>query len=66
MVTEDRIARIESDVVEIKGGLKALTREFQDFKTEVAKEFGSFKAEVAREFGSLRTTVERSRRRPPA
>ncbi|HWC00298.1 MAG TPA: hypothetical protein VG672_26505 [Bryobacteraceae bacterium] len=59
MVTEDRIERIESDVVEIKGGLKVLTKEFQDFKTAVAKEFGSLRTEVVTEFGSFRAEVAR-------
>jgi hypothetical protein len=49
MVVEDRIARIESVVVELKGDVKTLTTEFRDFKTEVAKEIGS-----------LRTTIERT------
>jgi chromosome segregation ATPase len=65
MVVEDRIARLESDVAEIKGDVKTLGKQFGDFKTEMAKEFSSIrtelqgsKTEVAKEFSSVRTELQ--------
>jgi hypothetical protein len=70
MVVEDRIAGLESDVAEIKGDVKALGKQFGDFKTEMEKGFSSvrtelqgFKTEVAKEFvakeiGSVKTEME--------
>jgi hypothetical protein len=61
MVVEDRIARLESDVAEVKGDVKVLTKEFRDFKVEVAKEFGAVRAELKGSVESLRTSIERTR-----
>lgn len=74
MVAEDRIARLESDVAEVKGDVKTLNSrvseiqaDLQDFKINVAKEFasaraelGDFKTEVAKEFGRVRTEMKES------
>jgi chromosome segregation ATPase len=71
MLVEHRIARLESDVTEIKTDLKVLDSrvteikgDLQAFKTDVAKEFGSvraeirdFKTEVAKEFGAVRAEL---------
>ena len=68
MVVEDRLARLESDVVEMKDDVKTLGKQFGDFKTEMAKEFSSvraelqgFKTEVAKEFSSIRAELQGSK-----
>lgn len=48
VVIEDRIARLESDVTEVKGDVKVLNTSLNDFKTEVAKEFGSLRTSIER------------------
>jgi len=58
MVVEDRIARLESDVVEIKVDLKTLGKQFVEFKMEVSKEFASVRAEAATEFASVRAELQ--------
>jgi hypothetical protein len=68
VVVEDRIARIESDVAELRGDVKAIGARLSQFMTEVAKEFGAVRAEAAKESGSiraelqsLRTSIERAK-----
>jgi chromosome segregation ATPase len=65
MVMEDRMARLESDVAELKGDVKTLGKQFGDLKTEMAKEFGAvrgelqgFKTEVTKEFSSVRGELQ--------
>lgn len=57
MAEEDRMARIESDVAELKHEVKALNASLSDFKTEVAKEFGAVRVELE----SVKTCMERMR-----
>jgi len=57
MVGDDRIARLESDVAEIKGDVKALTTCLLEFKAEVASQIGIFRTEVASQIGTFRTEV---------
>lgn len=61
MIVEDRIARLESDVAELKVDVKSLNTHLLEFKTEVAKEFGFMKAEIRGSVESLRTSVERTK-----
>jgi len=70
MVVEDRIARLEADVDEIKVDVKALNarlnesilanaRESGSLRTEMEKGFGSLRVEMKEESASLRTEMER-------
>jgi uncharacterized coiled-coil protein SlyX len=61
MVVEDRIARLESDVAELKGDVKSLNTHLLEFMTEVAKDFGFMKAEIRGSVESLRTSIERTK-----
>jgi hypothetical protein len=71
MAAEDRIARLESDVCELKGDVKALgarvdesiianAKEFGSLRTDMEKGFGSLRSEVEKGFGSLRADMEKS------
>jgi len=59
MVAEDRIARLESDVGELKGDVKALSARVSESIIANARELGSLKTEMERGFGTLRTEMER-------
>ena len=61
MVTEDRIARLESDVGELKGDVKALNARVSESIIANAKEFGGLKTEMEKGFGTLRTEIEKNR-----
>jgi hypothetical protein len=61
MVAEDRIARLESDVGELKGDVKALNALINGSMIANAKEFGGLKTEMEKGFGTLRTEIERNR-----
>jgi uncharacterized protein YydD (DUF2326 family) len=61
MVVEDRIARLESDIAELKGDVKSLNTHLLEFMTEVAKDFGFMKAEIRGSVESLRTSIERTK-----
>ena len=69
MAAEDRIARLESDVCELKGDVKALgaranesiianTKEFGSLRADMEKGFGSLRAEMEKGFGTLKTSME--------
>jgi len=58
MVAEDRIARLESDVGELKGDIKALNARVSESIIANAREFGGLKAEMEKGFGSLKTSIE--------
>ena len=69
MAAEDRIARLESDVGELKGDVKALNarvnesiianaEEFGSLRVEMEKGFGSLRAEMEKGFGTLKTSME--------
>ena len=58
MVVEDRIARIESDVGELNGDVKALYALVGESTVANAKEFGSLRAEMEKGFGALRADME--------
>jgi hypothetical protein len=71
MAAEDRIARLESDVCELKGDVKALgarvdesiianAKEFGSLRTDMEKGFGSLRSEMEKGFGSLRSEMEKS------
>jgi hypothetical protein len=61
MVAEDRIARLESDVGELKGDVKALNARVSESIIAHAKEFGGLKTEMEKGFGTLRTEIEKNR-----
>jgi len=61
MVAEDRIARIESDVGELKGDVKALNARVSESIIANARAFGGLKTEVEKGFGTLRTEIEKNR-----
>ena len=58
MVAEDRIARLESDVGELKGDIKALNTRVSESIIANAREFGGLKAQMEKGFGSLKTSIE--------
>ena len=58
MVTEDRIARLESDVRELKSDVKALGARLSEWIITTAKELGGLRAEMEKGFGALRTEIE--------
>ncbi len=57
MAVEDRIARLELDMAEVKSDVKMLNGRVSDLRVELQ----GFKTEVAKEFGSLRTSIERAK-----
>jgi hypothetical protein len=59
MAAEDRIARLESDVSELKGDVKALGARVNESIIANAKEFGSLRADMEKGFGSLRADMEK-------
>jgi len=61
MVAEDRIARLESDVGELKGDVKALNARVSESIIANAKEFGGLKTEMEKGFGTLGTEIEKTR-----
>ena len=72
MVAEDRIARLESDVCELKGDVKALdarvtesiitnAKEYGALRADMEKGFGALKTEMEKGFGTLRTEIEKNR-----
>ena len=58
MVEEDRIARLESDVGELKGDIKALNARVSESIIANATEFGGLKTQMEKGFGTLRTEIE--------
>jgi len=46
MVAEDRMARLESDIGELKGDVKSLNARVNDSIIASAKEFGSLRTEI--------------------
>ncbi len=65
MVAEDRIARLESDIGELKVDVKALNTRVGESITANAKEFGALRTEIEKYrtdtekgFGSRRTSIE--------
>ena len=61
MITEDRIARLESGVDELKGDVKVLSARLNESIVANAREFGSLRAEMEKGFGALRTEIEKNR-----
>jgi hypothetical protein len=61
MVVEDRIARLESDVDEIRGDVKVLNARLNESIVANAREFGSLRSEMEKGFGSVRTEIEKNR-----
>jgi hypothetical protein len=59
MAAEDRMARLESDVGELSGDVKALNARVNESIISNAKEFGSLRAEMEKESGSLRAEMEK-------
>jgi hypothetical protein len=67
VTAEDRIARIESDVAEIKDDVKTINIRLNDSIVANARELGAVRAEIAthrtdteKGFGALRTDTERN------
>jgi hypothetical protein len=65
MIAEDRIARLESDVGELKGDVKALNARVSESIIANAREFGGLRTEIEKSraetekgFGSLKTSIE--------
>jgi hypothetical protein len=58
MVCEDRIARLEADVGELKGDVKALNARVGESIIANAREFGALRGEMERGFGALKTSIE--------
>ncbi len=61
MAAEDRMTRLESDVVELKGDVKAINARVGELIVVSAREFGNLRAQMERGFGSVRTEIERNR-----
>jgi hypothetical protein len=68
MVAEDRMARLESDVGELKADVKALDARVSESIVANAREFGVLRTEIEknrgdmeRGFGTLRAEIEKSR-----
>jgi len=61
MVAEDRIARVEADVGELKSDVKALNARVSESIIVTAREFGSLRADMEKGFGALRTEIEKNR-----
>ena len=61
MVAEDRLARLEADVGELRGDVRALNARMSESIMVSAREFGSLRAEMEKGFGALRTEIERNR-----
>ena len=59
MAAEDRMARLESDVSELKGDVKALNARVNESIISNAKEFGSLRAEIEKTSGNLRADMEK-------
>lgn len=59
MVVEDRLARLESDVGELKGDVKTLNARVGESIMAHTREFGALRAEMEKGFGALRTEIER-------
>ena len=58
MVAEDRLTRLEANVGELKGDVKALNARVNESIIANAREFGSLRAEMEKGFGALRTEIE--------
>ena len=65
MVAEDRMARLESDVGELKGDVKALNARVSESIIANAREFGGLRTEIEKNradtekgLGSLKTSIE--------
>jgi chromosome segregation ATPase len=65
MDTEDRMARLESDIGELKSDVKSLNARLTEFIIATAKEFGGLRTEMEKNradtekrFGSLETAIE--------
>ena len=68
MIAEDRIARIESDVAEIKDDVKVVNVRLNESIVANAREFGAVRAELAEHradtekgFGGIRVEAEKNR-----
>jgi len=61
MVGEDRMARLESDVGELKGDVRGLNVRVSELIVTTTKEFGSLRTEMEKGFGTLRTEIETNR-----
>jgi hypothetical protein len=58
MIAEDRIARLEADVGELKEDVKALNVRVTESIIANAREFGGLRTDMEKGFGSLRTSIE--------
>ena len=58
MIAEDRIARLEADVGELKEDVKALNVRVTESIIANAREFGGLRADMEKGFGSLKTSIE--------
>jgi uncharacterized small protein (DUF1192 family) len=61
MVAEDRIARLESDIGELKSDVKTLNARVSESIIANAKEFGGLKMEMEKGFGALKTEIAGNR-----
>ena len=55
---EDRIARIESDVAEIKDDVKTINIRLNESIVANAREFGSLRTDAEKRFGALQAAIE--------
>jgi hypothetical protein len=58
VIAEDRIARIESDVAEIKDDVKVVNVRLNESIVANAREFGAVRAEAEKGFSALRSLIE--------
>jgi hypothetical protein len=58
VIAEDRIARIESDVAEIKDDVKTINIRLNDSIVANAREFGALRADTEKRFGTLQVAIE--------
>jgi hypothetical protein len=58
VIAEDRIARMESDVAEIKDDVKVVNVRLNESIVANAREFGAVRAEAEKRFSALRSLIE--------
>ena len=61
VTNEDRIARIESDVAEIKDDVKAVNIRLNESIAANAREFGALRTELEKNVGAVRTELAEHR-----
>ena len=58
VIAEDRVARIESDVAEIKDDVKTINIRLNESIVANAREFGALRTDTEKRFGALQAAIE--------